>query len=86
MEWGVLEGVTGWARGRLGTHQIQFLKHRIWISGALSGLMLDLGLLKIICEEFFSPYFYPLRVALTLRGPILIHFPTLWGKANFYFT
>ena len=86
MEWGVLEGVTGWALGRLGTRRIQFLKHRIWISGALSGLMLDLGLLKIILEEFFSPYFYPTQVALILRGPILIHFLNLQGKASLYFT
>ena len=51
-------------------------------SGALSGLMLDLGLLKIICGSFFSPYFQPLRGVLTLRGPIQIPFLTLWGKAN----
>ena len=54
-------------------------------SGALSGLMLDLGLLKIICEEFFS-YFQPMRGTLTLRGPILILFITLQNKANPYLT
>ena len=35
-------------------------------SGALSGLMMDLGLLKMIQRGVFS-YFQPLRRALTLQ-------------------
>ena len=51
-------------------------------SGALPGLMLDLGLLKEIWGSFFLSLL--LRGTLTLRGPILFHFLTLRGKANLY--
>ena len=43
-------------------------------SGALPGLMLDIGLLKISLA--------PMGVALILLGTILFLFLTLWGKAN----
>ena len=49
---------------------------RIFGSGALPGLMLDLGLLKISLEGVFS-YFYLLRGALTMLGTILIFFQSL---------
>ena len=54
-------------------------------SAALPGLMLDLGLLKIILGVFFS-LVLSLWVGLILRGPILFPFLTLRGKAILYLT
>ena len=48
-------------------------------SGALSGLMLDLGLLKISLGGVFFLFLAP------AGNPILITFLTLRGKANLYF-
>ncbi len=58
-----------------------FIPYLILGLGALSGLMLDLGLLKISYGDVFH-YFQPLREALTLKGPFLIIFLTMQGKAN----
>ncbi len=49
---------------------------KLGLSGALSGLMLNLGLLKISLGGVFS-YLKPLREALTPRSTILILFLTL---------
>ncbi len=54
-------------------------------SGALPGLMLNLGLLNIICRSFF-PSLKRQWGPLTLQGPILILFLTLWDKANLSLT
>ncbi len=53
--------------------------------GALSGLMLDLGLLKIILVGVFFLFLAPAG-ALNLRAPFLISFLALRGKANPYLT
>ncbi len=54
----------------------------IFGSDALSGLMLDLRILKIVLGDVIS--YLVLRGTLNLRGLILIPFLTLWGKANLY--
>ncbi len=53
----------------------------VFVSGAFSGLILDLGLFKISLGVFFT-FFQPLRRALTLCDTILILFLTLQGKTN----
>ncbi len=53
-------------------------------SGALFGLILDLGLLKIIWRGDFS-YLTPAG-GYNSAGPILTIFLTLRGKANIYLT
>ena len=64
--------------------------HWKWIkiifgSGALPGFMLDLGLLKIICEEFSFLFLVPVG-STNPAGPILIPFLALRGKAKLYLT
>ncbi len=58
---------------------------KIMGSGAIDSKILNLGVLKISLCAVLS-YFYKLWEALTLRGPILIHFSTIRGKANLYLT
>ena len=54
-------------------------------SGSLPGLMLDLGLLKIIWGELFFLFIVPAEGS-NPAGPISIPFLTPWGKANPYLT
>ena len=57
------------------------LRKQYFESDELPGLMMDLGLFKIILGFSFS-YFQPLRGSLTLQGTFLFLFKALWVKAN----
>ncbi len=54
-------------------------------SGALSGLMLDLGLLKILCGGVY-PISSPCGGGSNPAGPSPDPFPNLAGKAKLYLT